>query len=844
MKKNDKISSKLVRVKKYGGTDDARGERLREFKIGGVYDILLKLAQETYVYDTINFTYEERLDIIYKKFNEYIEAWDKHERIFNKKQNVNILNPKLLEGLFLSKGDEIKARKLVDDVNEAYNRMSIRYKHRKECKYFRKDDMEMFLDKYIELCRFILTDKYINQEELRSLGIIETLLNIDLNTDDYYFGFYSPFIIYPLMRVLSYIAALPNENRNRNLTLGQLDTRKHITATHAIRSFSRFTIINGKSYIVEYSRLRNQMICKMVDEISSIDNIKPIRLLEKITSHIYNTYNDPCGKDIESFDIAIYGFCANRSDKKKETYNFDLCEIEDLIYEIFSWFEDISQSGECSSIQGKALSLNITYYNTQKVSKKADRSSSEIQYLYNPAIYNTVNGYNKNLQYKCKLAIYVEPYTDFNNSHLIETFDNNDLIFFLDCPWLTTERFTLINEGSMETYEKWFKQVSYKDDLIGFEDSAPKIREFFSKANVFTSLNDQLNRLAVNSMSDYGKVTRVFKDYLLDWIKTTVNESKGKTVYIYNSSLRGLAYSEYVNYPVIREETYGGKKFSIMLFTERKEKCLPCYKDDIKKRSILIPLWSLLKYVDISFAYIGMKQHLVNQFKDKIRVKPNSNSCLPKEAGEKFIKRDFISICRNIIFKLDYSLNSDDKSFSVDIIIELNKPIVDIIATPEDDDLVAFFETITKDVIFTNTKRLGDHYIREAFEKCLYNQARSVNDMFFYHIYSNRRKLEILNCDKVNLSTEIKSNGATSSGSDSPLSMFKEKRIYQKLFEILDKPLYSDFAVYSVINEVGKDNGDDLDSDQIMKNIKDICETYSYTDSFLYKNLNRLINQN
>ena len=149
-----------------------------------------------------------------------------------------------------------------------------------------------YLDAYLDLCRFVFKPNCLYQEELRSLKIIEKILNVDYNQKLECFGLYSPFVIFSVLRTLKYIAALPEDINHSDLPMdcAQLNSRKHILATYAIRSLSRFTIIDGKSCVVEYSRRNDSIICKDVQSVSSIDNVKPVRLFEKITSYIYNYF--------------------------------------------------------------------------------------------------------------------------------------------------------------------------------------------------------------------------------------------------------------------------------------------------------------------------------------------------------------------------------------------------------------------------------------------------------------------------------------------------------------------------------------------------------------------------
>ncbi len=826
---------------------DAKGERIKAFAIDGVYRIFLNLAEEVYKDDIKSLQYEERLEKVYELFNEAIFRLNDKRKIFIPKKR-RIIDPNLLSGLFLNDNDNNSAIEYAEKLNEAYRAMTNQKNREKSSRYFRKEDMEKYLVEYLKLSHFLLSEKCVNQEELRSLNIIEDLLNIDLSPNKDFFGLYSPFIVYALMRALNYITSLSDfEQDTKFSTFESMDTRKHITATIAIRSLSRFTIINGKSYIVEYSRITNQMICKEVDRISSIDNIKPIRLFEKITSHIYDTFKENENKKTESFDIAIYGFCANKENAGSRIVKpkFSLCEVEDLIYEVFSWFEDCVNNGD-SVLKDKHIEeLNITYYNTSKTDKNSKWKDNQYKYTYRADGSET--------ECICNLKIAVEPYRNFNNSHLKETLNNNSLVFLLDCPWLTTEKFTLINEGSIQSYANWIKTTKLKEDIYKPVTLYSETENFFNKFNVFNSLNDQFNRLAVSSMANYGKVVRVFKDYVLNCIQESINKGenndKQKVVYVYNSSLRGISYSEYANYPIVREESYSGKRFSIMRFSSRENGKMEIETDSKKGETvegnegkIYVSLWSLLKYVDISFAYTGMKDYLAEHFKHCVKSNISSDETLPEEMATVFLRRDFISICRNIIFEIKYSFPDEKKQLNICVKLILTNTIKNKMnKTDETKRLMKFFQNIIKDVIFYSSNRLGDNYIREAFERCIYNQSRDINDIFFCHVYSKLRALGQLNSEKCKVSLKHNVTFGCKSDDVQKFSMFKDKRAYQKLFELLDVPQCSEFAIYSILNEIDKAfEKSDKHSKIVLQNIHQICEMYHYTDSYLYKNLKKI----
>lgn len=812
------------------------GERIGNYENDGLYSIFLKLARDVYNSSMVTLNYESRLDAVIKDFNAEFKKCAPRYIFSNNK--VSQINNDLFESLYLSAEEKCRGKQVVDSFIFAYNAV-IQEGSCDNDRFFRKNDVLKYLDAYLELCRFVFEDEKKNQAELRSHRIIEHILNVYYCEDEKCFGLYSPFVLFSVLRTLNCIAALPDDINSEFLSKDcaeQLNTRRHIVTTYAVRSFSRFTTFKGKSYVVEYSRRNDRIICKKADEVSSVDNTKPIRLFEKITSYIYNYFNRPEALDEKEFHISVYGFCSY----KRENDNVGPAEVEDLIYEIFSWMEDKKASND-SILRNKAIKKLVIQYNLIKKDTiddsgymaKSNEENHQLFYLYK----------NNYAEYDfAELIIKENNYDAYNNKHLEEALEANDMIFLLDCPWLATEDFNSVSEGDLAQYSKWVKDASYYKDI----DFSQQKQNFFNKNHLFASINDQFNRMSVNNMSQYGKVVRVMKDYLIKWIQSKIEEYKKqniyKTVYIYNSSLRGMAYSDFADYPIIREEAYSNKRFGIMRFSTR-DNC-PIDADDEKK--VFISLWSLIKYVDISFAYLGVKEFFNQKLYRFIKE--------GKDESEKknIINRDIISILRNIVFVVDYSGKKEEDFDNVKIQISLSKPARIVLAQANDDEeywskikeIVSFFKAIIIDIIFKNSIGFGDEYIRDAFEICLYNQARTVKDLFFLHMYSSKRQAGSLTFYTVEVDSNSLVREAFVVDRLVPnFDTFGDKRAYNKLFDYLDMPRYPEYAVNSILNQTNKffGNNSDSHSNKIIRNMMDTCKDFDYMDSFLYQNLKDIL---
>ena len=834
-------TSKLKRYMKNGQKRPATGERMNNYAMTGLYKLFFDLAGEVYKNNIMVLKLSDRLEHVYKVFNKNLVAYCKKSfycYVENDSKNIYRIDDTLFENLFMSKTEVSEGSRLVRKFTEARKNLTS-VKCDCEQPYFRYSDAITYLDAYLDLCRFIFKPNCIKEEELRSQKIIEKMLNIEYNTSENCFGLYSPFVVFGILRVISYIVALPDQISQSELSYECaeiLNRRKHIIATYAIRSFSRFTTINSESFVVEYSRRNDKIICKEVNKVSSIDNVKPIRLFEKISSYIYDYFKENPYKKICDFNVSVYGFCACEIDDEITSV-----EIDDLIYEIFSWFEDKRKN----DLILKDKSINNLRLNYYLIDDKADAECFKTCfYEYTE---DAIDG-KYNVVRKAELNISFNKCEKYNNNHIAKVLSESNLVFILDCPWLATEDFTIANEGDLQSYSQWVDKASYLNDIRPKTDALLCDNPLFDRVNLFASINDQFNRLAVNSVAKHGKIVRVMKDYMLNWIQEQIKEYRDlgiyKTVYIYNSSLRGMSYSNYANYPIIREESYSNKRFSIMRFSTRENHCVSL-KDAPIQNSIYISLWNLVKYVDISFVFIGLKDFFEKYLFTAIK---GFDTEIEQKA---VIKRDIVSIMRNIVFVIDYVQNDKGEISDIRITIKLSEPVRSAFSSCGDpvfiqnvEKLITFFKIIIVEVIFRNSSGLGDNCIREAFERCLYNQAKTVNDIFFLHMYSKKKIEGGLSDFNVRFITdELKNIDTTVENLVPNFDSFSDKRAYKKLFEYFDTPMCPEFAIISTLNQVDKtfrtEDENQLHSKEILRLIRKVCEEFNYTESFLYKNLER-----
>lgn len=823
------------------------GERGQEYQRKGIYKIFCDLAD--YVYGYREYSVNERKTVILKKFNKLVEDDPDTFQVWKIKEPT-FIDDNFFTGLYLSKSNEFRGEMLIKEFNNAYKAVRCD-KDAKKNFYLNYEDANRYLNSYLDLCGFLFSSGSIFREEVRSHKLIEKLLNIELDETEGFFSFLSPFALFSILRTLEYIAALPDEICDIDISIDgtqKLNRRKQILATYAIHSFSRFTIHQGKSYIVNYSRRKAKIICKNSEKCSSIESVKPIRLLEKIVAHLTNIICDnKCffNGDKINLKVSIVGFASVITNGN----DVDIREIIDLIYEVFSWFEDIKKKGSIPAIKDTVLNLELNYFRTDN----SDNFTESNNDLKEKNILTSEYEYkNQDLLIgNCKLQISENKHTDFDKEKLSQTISSSDIVFLLDCPWLAIEDFNALNEGDIYTYIKKLNNSSYLDDIEKDRNGDDHTRSIFSKDHIFYSLNDQLNRVAIDNFVKYGRIVRVPKNYLIEWIveemKRYGNRNIYKTVYLYNSSVRGILLSDCVDYPIIREEIYNNKKFNIMRFSSRPNRPLPVENS----RPIEIELWSLLKYVDVSFVFIAIKDYFSEQFYKFADVPLNLTKDENQEEILKgAIERDIISICRSILFEIHPIERTEPMGRTqINIRIAIDRPI----STSSNFDeiknhlgtlyITKFFENIIKNVIFKNSKGFGDNCIRDAFESCLYSKSSSVRDLFLWYDYRLKRKENQLNRFIVDFNPTLITTKIELK--ESAFDSFSDKRLYARLLDYLSMPSP---PTHLIFNALKKADGlymipdKQSHSEGMLNNIVSVYGSDSTDESYLIKNTKKILN--
>ena len=850
------------------------GERLGDYRMGGIYKVYYDLvtALEPYMYCYAKIPE----DIIEREFSKQLIRLD--EETFNKlfPDSFNSAITDLTDYLYFNNDVAVSVKDLTKNFADCYHKLKYEIKGKKDhC--FKIQTAKKYVQSYKDLCAFIVSDKCVYQSELRSMDIVDSILNFGINEMDSgtkYFSFYSPYCIYSVLCTLKYAELLPTHHlhiKQRVIpeeTEKQLNSRKHLFATLGMHAFSRFTLIQRKTYLVDYSRRNSFVICRDMDSVSCIEHVKPIRLLEKILSHFDNIMQEQSflkEKNSAKLTISVFGFCAisksNNQTKSKDDQPKSSDEIDDLLYEIFSWFEDRERYKE------ETLNFTLNYY------RRIGNEQTNVDKCPN-RVYSYFTTDSRELT--CYLNIHDNKADWYSKKNIEEIVAGSTLLFFLDCPWLSSENFTLLSDGGFPAYYNWIKKISIENELENLFK-----KDLYSRNNVFSSLNDQFNRLAINDIAKYGKTVRVLKDYMLEWLQNIIEHSENKTAYIYSSSIRGVAMSKYARVPIIREEEYSNKRYCILRFSSRPNLMIPLEEE---RAAVVISLWDILKYIDISFAFMGIKEYFSSKFYLGIKLL-DGYSEMDESKLKDIVCRDIISILRNIQFIINRSVSNDKKQITVEI--GLSGPLMTwynnyscLSESHEMSDelkelnsemiiIINYFESIIRNVIFADSKGFGDKEIRNAFSNCLYNQGYTVSDLFFHYEYKKKKKEEALS-DSYEVTVKSFIDDAESifkrlnkllNKKRDRFDKFNDKRLYNNLFEYLDLPSVSPMEIETIIDSLSRikkfrsevGNSDTQNKyfcehprqhiKKALENIIKICSINHYEHTYLYKNCLNLYNE-
>ena len=698
-----------------------------------------------------------------------------------------------------------------------------------------KKGIESYIDAYYKIMRFVLKPEVVSQQGLLNPSVLERLQHLETQkTEDGIlfsreFSLLSPVVLDSVYRTLEKIAEncvkaskikkdseTANSNRPRGL-------HRSVLAHNGVMGAEGYTTYKEKSCRRVYSQRSSGYYLLHKEMMDSNERFKPIRLFRKIQAMILLILEDEKSTEnpVIELTVSVVGFVHTDANSMNP-------EIEDLLYEVYSWYEDYS-----SKDKNPRLNLVLQYFLT---------NSTADSYTYE---YDS-NGSNLG---QATVKFVSKKQSEYNRKFLDEILMDSSsprLLFLLDCPWMYREVFDRRNFGYMDDF-----YYSLPESYSPKEESNT---EHSTSVDMFINLNDQFNRISNEQVLRSGRVVRELRDEVMMHIKSRVKslESKNEkdepvpcSVYVYTSSESGLQASKSLrDYPIMRFEQYNQKKYYIIRFSNQSAKAV----SEKKEGPLYISLNSLMNYVSVDYQLDMFKEWFAAMFH-----KYHKEGFGEPEEDQKLIRRDCLSIFRNILFQVDVSDFHHVAlrlRFGPALWEEENcyfKKINDVINSEAGQSLCRYFKDAIEQYIFGKFDRETDlpgvRELRDAFDTCVQNQATSVRHLAFLFLYRTRRENnELKDMGK------FKSDGSPIPQHDDEKREIKKalnakdalqnKMLYKKLFEQYSRPRRNG-SVLAEIDRVSKEyfynvaDNDVADIDKMTKQVTELLkEMGEYRNEF------------
>ena len=595
--------------------------------------------------------------------------------------------------------------------------------------------------------------------------------------------------------------------------------RQDIFINSVQTAFRRFVVLNNSTYRIQLNRHTSSLLAIPYNKVSSIDEIKPIRLFEKTAVYIRNKVETTLEDELK-VNVCIIGHT-------EPSRNGLECGLVDYLRLVLKWYNRLRVVNPI----GEKPKLRLSVKN---IVSNGDRS--EI------ALDNGRTGQVEESVYEntgvCEIIEknYIQEF-GFTTKLLHQVIKGNDIIFILDCPWLTTENYNIKKAGSLDSYSNML-QGRHRSDP-SFEESFHKNIHSFYQNSTMKELDTQLNRIRSSDTFVSGKVARTFKEPLLDRIKkymegSNVKDGK-KVLYIFTSEKKGIEYSSIETYPLARTERYDGKNFTIVRYGDETPKLLKFTES--RKVKFNIHLWSILKYSSASFAYLAFKAEV--------------NKILGNVTPSK--KVDYIGIYRAItlVWEIDPGLRTGTcKVRLCDTINDCLHEIEPVLSTAQIKEQLLtlankFIGSVIRNILFSDREVYGNDAVRLAFIMNLYSSLDDIDTMLFWHEYRmacrNKTCFNFHNITFIDSSDTFEEEIRDKEFKDK--DFFMDKKVYDCLLFNLE---HSDEFTYGMLAMFQKARGIyDVQkyAKSVVSNIINACDRAGQTDTTLYRNACKVLKE-
>lgn len=681
----------------------------------------------------------------------------------------------------------------------------------------------------------------------------KTVADADRESILYYdYSLLDPFAYDTLERALqcSALLALQKKKIIKNDGENLFNLRREIFLNSVQSAFRRFVGLDKHSYRIELNRHTSKLTAFPVAELSSTEEIKPIRLFGKTAAYIRNHLVQ--GTEKCSIHLCIIGHT-------EKSHSGNEASMMDFAAAILNWYKylQINPSANNDSQPDRerkpSLELVITNYVNDADGPESNIEDTRQSFCLESGLHTV----------KCRICrISYEETFSFGMESLESVIQDNDLIFLLDCPWLSTEDYRIRATGNLKYYCSELQEKSR--DVPSYKFHFDQEINAFYERSTMKKLSSQYNRI-MNTRSIYsGELIRIMRDdfimtisdrllatkarepYQTDYHYSRTNvQTLEKELYIFSSESDGMEYSYISNYPLTREERYDGKCFTIIQFRQNQCALLEAVKGN--EPEFTFDLWAVLKYISVSYAYRG--------FKEKIR------EIVKLDEREPVL---YFELLRNILIRMKLSNDLMTINVGVDFGNNFNNVIGELNSENEANQIRKAIWNLTmnlirplyRNCIFSKNQYYGDDAIKKGFLMNLYGAAKDVRGMLFYHWYKllssvDRYDAFTINFDKECLNEKKESGNIKIDDGFLYRDFFMDKKIYTVLLNHLEYSTRDSQRLTSMISKMEKlyENWGigDKDAAQIKKSmleeIRKACIATKSEEMDLYKNTLRALKE-
>lgn len=700
-----------------------------------------------------------------------------------------------------------------------------------------------YLNEFFNLSKdvvFSVRNSNLLNSSFRKSAFLDTLMSFGAESKEtgsqkkpvnyYRFSFFNPFAYDTIDKTLYAISWLGADTDSKT-TLNGL--RRSIFFDSVQSAFKRYVYLNGMSHRVNLNRHDSTLTAFPVNDLSSVEEIKPIRLFEKTASYIRNELESSNLHDTLKVNVCIIGHTECSSSK-------DESGLMDYAAAVLNWYSLVIRKSK------PRLELYIRNLVSTRDWPPSNRDGERKNFTCKVRWGDKAEGEFKNENHVAHCDISMIDYESefgFNTQRIMKEIDENDVVFILDCPWLSTENFEIKQHGSLESF---CKELEWRQRSIDLDPQAKNNRMIldphgFFKYTALREVDSQYNRIMASATTKSGEIVRVMRDsminricnYYLKMRSSGGNTAKEKVMYIFTSEKDGINYSFLASYPLTRQEKYDGRFHIIVRFGNAVPDMLQCEDGRVQ---FFINLWSILKYASISYAYLEFKERLKTALGASGELFQSNNSI------------NYMELLRNIVVEFNVS----DGLSKIKARLGFREGIeacIDAMEIKADKESVKrnlfnfasdFIEHLYTDCVFHTSEHYGDDAIKTAFSMNMYSSAQNVQTMLFSHKYQMMYRIGDFSSLNISFDKEYNAVPIAKVDEEFKRDYFCDKKLYDNMLRSLENSADISLGTQNMLY-----NADVLFKQpsmlaKIIDRIVQACEATGYTNSVIYANARKI----